>query len=320
MTPRTITITTGARLHCGLLSFGQTRGRQFGGVGLMIDRPGVSLRVMPADRDEESGVESWPLAYVKWYRERCPSDVQPPPCHIEVLSAIPQHVGLGSGTQMAMAVAKSLSLLAGETEVATRELARRVMRGKRSAIGLHGFEAGGLLIDGGKQHESEISPIIARVEVSDDWRFLLVRPSAEVGCSGQNELRAFANLPPIPERTTERLCRLIVMDLLPAFHGRDFDGFAAALREFNHTVGQHFAAVQGGVFFSPCMTELAAWLERRGVVGVGQTSWGPTLFAACSTAAHAEQLAQDVVSAGWSDCVIDIAQPLNRGAEWHAEP
>jgi predicted sugar kinase len=109
------------------------------------------------------------------------------------------------------------------------------------------------------------------------------------------------------------------MDLLSALRERDFDGFTSALREFNHTVGDHFAAVQGGVFASRRMAELAAWLERREVIGVGQTSWGPTLLAACETAPAAEQLVREIAAGGWNDCVIDIARPLNRGASCEVE-
>jgi beta-RFAP synthase len=300
-----------------MLAHGPAQRRQFGGVGLMIDRPGVSLRLVADELDSVTAAAAdrdHVIEIVTRYRERCGTAVQPPRCRIEMQSSIPPHVGLGSGTQLAMAVAKGLSVIAGESEVSTPELARRVLRGKRSSIGLHGFEAGGLLVDGGKRHATEISPIVARTEVPDDWRFLLVRPPAEVGCSGTSELHAFAKLPPIPERTTERLCRLIVLDLVPALRSRDFEGFSAALREFNHTVGEHFAAVQGGVFSSPRMAELASWLESRGVVCAGQTSWGPTLFAACSSATQARQLAIEVGDGGWSDCVVDVAAPLNRGA------
>lgn len=317
MTPRSITITTGARLHCGLLSLGATRRRQFGGVGLMLDRPGVSLRLLPSEREETVGDESVRnrvAEFVQRYRERCPITARPPTCRVEVLAAIPAHVGLGSGTQLGMAVAKGMSALAGEMSVAATELAQRVGRGRRSAIGIHGFDEGGLLVDGGKRRDADVSPIVTRVNIPDDWRFVLVRPPSEAGCSGSDELRAFDNLPPILERTTDRLCGIIVMDLLPAVREHDFGCFASALRAFNHTVGDHFAAVQGGVFASPRMAELAAWLVRRKVIGVGQTSWGPTLFAACETAAAAEQLVREIAAGGWNDCVIDIARPLNRGA------
>jgi beta-RFAP synthase len=316
MTSRTITITTGARLHCGLLALGDGQQRQFGGVGLMIDRPGVSLRVTAFERDEVSADEmdrARVVEIVRQYRSRCPAGVPPPPCRIELLSSIPSHVGLGSGTQLAMAVAKGLSLFAGESDPTAAELADRVGRGKRSAIGLHGFVTGGLLVDGGKQRDDEISPIIARVDMPGDWRFVLVRPPAEIGCSGSSELGAFATLPPIPDRTTERLCRLIVLELLPSVQHRDFAGFALSLREFNHTVGQHFSSVQGGVVASRRMTELAAWLEQRGVVGVGQTSWGPTMFAACSSPEEADLWLRQI-GADWSDCRVELVRPMNQGA------
>ncbi len=48
MTIPGIRIRTPSRLHFGLLGWGPQAGRQFGGVGLMIDSPGIDLLVEPA--------------------------------------------------------------------------------------------------------------------------------------------------------------------------------------------------------------------------------------------------------------------------------
>ena len=60
--PETYRIRTASRLHFGLLSFGQTERRQFGGVGLMVQRPGLELSAAPA---EEFSVEG-PAAERIW--------------------------------------------------------------------------------------------------------------------------------------------------------------------------------------------------------------------------------------------------------------
>ena len=39
----TVHIQTGSRLHFGMLSFGHVQQRQYGGVGVMIQRPGIEL-------------------------------------------------------------------------------------------------------------------------------------------------------------------------------------------------------------------------------------------------------------------------------------
>ena len=43
-----VVVTTGARLHFGLLAHGQVGCREFGGIGLMIDRPGFIVRAAAA--------------------------------------------------------------------------------------------------------------------------------------------------------------------------------------------------------------------------------------------------------------------------------
>ena len=43
-----LVLQTASRLHFGLLAWGPGQERQFGGLGLMIDRPGIELVVIPS--------------------------------------------------------------------------------------------------------------------------------------------------------------------------------------------------------------------------------------------------------------------------------
>src|SRR5204863_8056502 len=110
---------------------------------------------------------------------------------LEIQQAPAAHAGLGSGTQMGMAVAKILSILAGESEITAAELARRARRGLRSALGLHGFQQGGLLVEAGQRESSEISPLVARADFPLQWRFILARPLGVTGLSGAAEMNGF---------------------------------------------------------------------------------------------------------------------------------
>ena len=49
--------------------------------------------------------------------------------------------------------------------------------------------------------------------------------------------------------------------------------------ELNARAGDAFAAAQGGRYAAPAVTALVARLRGLGVKGVGQSSWGPTVFA-----------------------------------------
>jgi beta-RFAP synthase len=310
-----ITITTGARLHFGPLAVRPISGRQFGGVGMLIDEPRCVVTVAPAVADDVIGGAETPriVHIVQRYRERAPHAV--PRCRVELRESLPRHAGFGSGTQLALAVARGLAHLAGEADCGAPVLARRVERGRRSAVGIHGFDLGGLIIDAGKARDDEIGALACRAAVPESWRCLVITPPFAAGASGTVEQAAFERLPPMPAAVTSRLCALALRELLPAVHAADFAAFSAAVFDFGSTVGEYFAPVQGGVFASPRMVRLAEWFRGEGVTGVGQTSWGPTLFAFCPTPARAREL-QLAVSSGseWGDCAARIAAPLNQGA------
>ena len=194
-----ISIRTGARLHFGLLAVQASTGRNFGGVGLMVDSPECHLTVVRSEQDEihaDAELATRLAAWREGYRQRCPISFCPAACRIEIQSAIPRHAGLGSGTQTALALAAALAIFAGESDIPATELARRVGRGVRSALGIHGFQHGGLLVEAGKQQSDEISPLIARLAFPADWRFLLLTPPSASGLSGDAERSAFRQLGP----------------------------------------------------------------------------------------------------------------------------
>src|SRR5262245_63296945 len=148
-----IEIATAARLHFGLLNPGPAGpgGRRFGGAGMMVERPGVLLRAVAAPDVSAGGpLAVRALAFARRFTRAVPA----PPQHLIVERAPPAHAGLGSGTQLGMAVARALALAAGRPDLPAGELARLVGRGLRSGLGVHGFERGGFLVDAGQRAEA----------------------------------------------------------------------------------------------------------------------------------------------------------------------
>lgn len=313
---RRVQVSTGARLHFGPLAVRAPQGRTFGGVGLMVDSPGWEVIVERAERDEVRGEPAQRIAeIVARYRDASPVSV--PPCRVTVERVSPQHAGLGSGTQFALAIGCGLSLLAGEGEPAVTESARRMRRGGRSAVGTHGFAEGGFLVDAGQSPESEppMGELACRLPCPDGWRFVLATPRADTGLSGFAEQRAFDSLAPMPAAVTAELCRIVVMQWLPAVRTANFVEFSGALAAYGRIVGEYFRPVQGGVFANRRMAELAERLESAGVRGVAQTSWGPTIAICCESAVAAESLTDELTREFSADqCEFRIAGPLNRGA------
>jgi beta-RFAP synthase len=307
-----IFVSTPSRLHFGLLRFEQSDGPSFGGLGMMIDRPRVELEMSAAG--EWSG--EWPEHYAEQALAYLSEGNKPPAVRIKVRDVIPRHFGLGSGTQMALAVAAGVRKLAGlRREVDAAKLSWLVGRGQRSAIGSHGFIRGGLIWEKGRQPNQWLAPMSSRVAMPKKWRVVLVTPATHPGLSGGGEQDAFSKLPPVPASTTEELERLAEESILPAARCGDLAEFGEAVYKYGRTAGECFAPVQGGPYASVTIADWVETIRALGVRGAGQTSWGPTIFAIVESQGDAESLMRNL-SARKSSHAVDfqIARPDNRGA------
>jgi predicted sugar kinase len=95
----------------------------------------------------------------------------------------------------------------------------------------------------------------------------------------------------------------------------DFQAFSRAMYEFGRSVGEYFAPVQGDTFADPRMAALSRKLRAEGVEGVGQTSWGPTLFVLCDGPDSAELVAGKIRESSESDdCAVRVVAARNHGA------
>ena len=313
-----VSITTGARLHFGPLSVSAPAGGRFGGVGVMIDFPRTVLTANSASTDlVRGGDESTTRRVIEFLdriRKAIP-DQNRVSCEIEVKETIPSHCGFGSGTQLGLAVALAASIVANEPEPSLDELALRAGRGLRSAIGLHGFQQGGFMVDGGRVESNKLGTLVTRANFPDEWRFVLASPQKAIGLSGDAEQSAFARQSAMPRLLTAELCRIVLMEWLPSVIEADFARCGDSMFEYGNAVGDFFSPSQGGVFAHPRMAEWADRLRQRGIRGVAQTSWGPTLAALCSSETTAKQLHTDFADdSTWNDCSFQVVSPLNRGA------
>jgi beta-RFAP synthase len=286
MTTCIVRIQTGARLHFGPLSYRPQHGRQFGGIGMMVEKPSLVLsgRQLGNGRRDEASSDRC-AAMIARIRESLPGTAQP--VRLELEREIPSHSGLGSGTQLTLATCEAFCLLQGHKQDFP-ELVRLSGRGERSAIGLLGYQQGGFLVDAGHRAGESQGALATRIDFPTEWRILLIRPESKQGLHGAAERAAFGQLESMPEATTGRMCRLVLTELLPAIQSRDFLSFTESITEYGRHVGEFFAPLQGGVFSSPQMAAIADGLKNLRGTGVAQSSWGPTLavFAECAMAAE----------------------------------
>jgi len=300
-----------ARLHLGMLAVAEDGARRFGGLGVSVGRPAVVLEAEPADELSAEGADA---ERALTFARRCRAGLGlAGGAHLRVVEAIPQHVGLGSGTKLALAVAQALATLEGRDADAPA-LAEAAGRAARSAVGMWTFALGGLVVEGGVRRDlNRPAPLLARYEMPEAWRCVLVVPAAEPGLSGAAEDQAFARLAPTPEYSAA-IAQLVLTSLLPALVERDVEEFGAALTRVQQLVGDSFAAVQGGRFH-PRASGLVDALLEAGAAGAGQSSWGPAVYGLVGSEAAARELARRMAGEG----TVEIVAFDNGGARVEGE-
>ena len=313
MLPQSVTVTVPARLHLGFLDLNGGLGRRFGSLGLAISTLRTRVMIRAAARTETTGPDSERAAgHLAAMLRLIGSDGA---WRVSIEEAVPSHAGLGSGTQLALAIAAGLRRLHG-LPLDPRGDAARLGRGARSGTGTALFAHGGFVVDGGRGPDDSVPPVISALSFPEPWRVLVVLDPSRQGMHGREEAAAFAALPAFPADDAAHLCRLVLMQVLPALAEGDLDTFGAAITELQASLGDHYAPVQGGSrFTSPDVGAVLDHLGRAGAVGIGQSSWGPTGFAFAASPDEAEWLARGArgVAAG-RGLDIRICAGLNREA------
>ena len=316
--PSEVVVCAPCRLHLGFLDLEGGLGRRFGGLGLGLDGPATRLRLgraetLRVDGEEAERARAHLLAI-------CKAHGRSPAFRLSIEKAIPAHAGLGSGTQLALAIGKAFSLMEG-LNLATPEIAATLGRGRRSGIGVGVFDAGGLVLDGGRGPRTRVPPVIAALPFPQTWRILLIFDPAAHGVHGAQEKAAFQDLPPFPAETAAHLCRIALMQALPAAAEADFPAFGGAIAEIQAVMGRHFAAAQGGEpYTSKRVGRVLNWLAAHHVQGIGQSSWGPTGFAFLPDASAARDVLENLRREDLTGTLtLQIASARNRGADIHKE-
>ncbi len=305
-----ITVESHARLHLGFVDLNGNLGRRFGSLGLGLN--GLSTRVT-AERSGSFYVDGDDSVRAKDYALRVLRGLGlPHHLRLSVKSSIPVHAGLGSGTQLALAVASAITELFGlDCEIQQRAVLTG--RGQRSGIGIGVFETGGFVFDGGHAPTTIVSPVVARFEFPQQWQVILVWDEAQQGLSGAAEMTAFEVIQAMDEALAATLCRRMLLGVFPALVERDFESFSDHISAIQQAMGAHFGPSQGGQFTSAAVADAIRWVQQtHRIVGVGQTSWGPTGFAFVDGEAQAGQLLealthryQDVASLRYSVHRVD---------------
>ena len=303
-TPVLVRVRTPGRLHLGFLDLNGGLGRKFGSIGMAIDSHYTDLQVSRSAQSQISGltvsdpqyprllqIQSDFFASIGRHIEAIDQTLS-----ISIHQLIPEHAGLGSGTQLALSLGHALCQLYG-IDANAEEIAQALGRGKRSGIGITSFEQGGFVIDAGIDSRSTSMPLtLMRLPFPSDWTVVLIFDKSQQGVHGAVERSAFHDLPAFPRHAAETICHRTLMQLAPALLSNNLDSFSEAVTEIQRLIGSHFAPVQGGQYASAQVAELLDYARSLGFKGLAQSSWGPTgcIFTANPKSAHAliRQLAE----------------------------
>ncbi|MCA9262709.1 MAG: DUF309 domain-containing protein [Planctomycetales bacterium] len=318
-----------SRLHFGLSSFAPADAvaadperTWFGGLGVVLETPQYELvvrRTMDAPSTTVTNNARVNCFLQRWQRTHPTFGVSW--VTVDVVQRIPGHAGLGSGTQLGLSLAHALNGLWGVSTCTPHDLARSVGRGLRSAVGTYGFTAGGLLVDGGKRTGEELGQLELQAAVPYEWRFVLVRRTGQRGCHGDAERQAFDHLRGTPPEISDRLRRLIAEQIVPALATADCAAFGDAVHTYGKLAGECFRPCQGGPFADASVAQLVATIRRLGISGVGQSSWGPTVFAITPDQATAQGLVETLRNQAGDDPMdYHIARPRQMGTSLEPLP
>ena len=287
-----VMVTAAARLHLGFLDMNGGLGRRFGSLGLAIDRPSTRLTLRRASVPSAEGMEVERAGEYLALLTRAFNLSHA--YSLTMHEAIPAHAGLGSGTQLALAVATALRRLEGlPPDHASDALLLR--RGARSGIGLGLFEQGGFIVDGGHGARTATPRVI-----------IVLDPRTE-GVHGGEEQAAFARLADFEAGLAGEICRLVLIKALPALAEQDIGAFGDAIARLQEIAGDYFAPAQGGApYASAAVARVMDELRKHGARGIGQSSWGPTGFAFAADAKEAQRLC-DLVAATAAAAGLDLA-------------
>ena len=279
-----VIVSAPARLHLGDIDpFGI--GRLGYAPILAIDRPRTVVEASKSDFLAVSGLET---ADARVYAKRTLEKFNLPGVKVRVLDSSLRHFGFGSTTQLSLSIGKAITLAYG-LDVGIVDLAKALRR--PSAGGLHAFQKGGFIVSGGfkikrgeednMKHEALIPPLIFRVDFPEKWRFLIVNPfRAPASPDGEAEEEKLKKLQ--VRRPPTQLIReayfVLMSKLIPSVIEEDAQVFGEALTKIQLLVGRIYKPVQGNVF-NPASKWVIQILRRNGALGIGQSSWGPTVYA-----------------------------------------
>lgn len=323
-------IETSARLHVSLIDLNGSEGRIDGGIGITLKNPSLILECKYNDSQTEILFDDNynSCNSLDEYKSKILSACDKIQNYLginnsytfKIKKCYPIHHGLGLGTQLLLSTAQLVAKL-NEADLSVYELAKIVQRGGTSGIGVHSFNHGGLIIDGGHKKEykndflpssaSKVAPppLLARYDFPKDWNILLATPNFNQGVSGKKEIDIFQEYSPVNLNDVEKICYITLMKLMPAVLEEDIVSFGDAINKIQNL---GFKKVERN-FQSDEINNIITYMLDNGIQGAGMSSFGPTCFGITDT--NAKSMKKDLQDLIGNDGIVQITNGKNEGSK-----
>jgi beta-ribofuranosylaminobenzene 5'-phosphate synthase len=307
-----VVVETGCRLHAGFYHAGLGWGIRWGGLGFYVDKPRVVVEARGCDSLKLEGFNGRE-GLVRWALAKLSLDGV---C-LKARELIPEHTGLGSTTQLLLATAIAASRVKG-LSWDPLDVAVKLGRGRVSWVGSLLFKLGGFIVDAGTP--SPRGPrVLTRLEIPEDWVFIIVTPNTRRGFSEVEEL-GLLEKPWEPGLEASYHMSRGSLRLASAIARGDLGEALEGLREVQLGTGLYFSEVQGGVYRSS-LSGIVEEAKARNIV-LAQSSWGPTLYTITGygNADNVVEVLRRILKTLNIEGAVMVSKPRNRGASIQTYP
>ncbi len=319
-------------MHFSLIDENGYTGRIDGGIGLMLESPNIVIEA--SNNSDELKIEfDQPhdgfLTTIKEKTEAITNalNVKNIKYHFIIKEYYPEHLGIGSKTQLSLAIGLAIAKLEG-VDLPVEKITKIVGRGGTSGIGWRGFEQGGFILDAGHDFGNEkekatylpssaslsTDPALTliRYPIPENWRFIIIIPNVKQGAHDQEEVNIFQEYTPINREEVNEVSHQIIMKVLPGIIKNDLDCFGQGIKRIQK-IGFKKIEIE---LQHPFVKKLMKFLEAEGVKAYGMSSFGPCVVAITENDESAKILEpkckEFIKDVGGT---VLIAKPNNTGAE-----
>ena len=242
--------------------------------------------------------------------------------YIKINNLIGVHKGVGSGTQLSMAIVECFNQTY-DLNLSIDQKAFLALSGGTSSIGVYCFSNGGYLVDAGRLYPKEknivgpgeifcfdsLPPLVTRIE-APSWYVCILIPQKLKEINGDDEKNLFDLFTPIPNNQVNEICMWILKGIIPSITTNNIYSFGFCIEKIMSLGFKKKEIDTRGTVIS----DRIRVLKRLGLKGVGMSSFGPTVFGFIDNDVLAKKIYDDIYRLFYNDKVY-LTTIRNKGAD-----